>query len=106
VILKQLNELKYEHLRKWFEAVNKTVKLDCPTKDEIDALAEIKAARDILEHNAGVVNKIYLRKAGEKSRYGIGDHIEIEDVYHLESWMLIKKVVQDITSAAIVRLSK
>jgi hypothetical protein len=106
VILRQLNELRYKHLREWFVAVNKAVKLDCPTEDEIGALAEIKAARDILEHNAGVVNEIYLRKAGEKARYGIGDHIEIEDAYHLESWRLIKKVVQDVTIAAIGRLSK
>jgi hypothetical protein len=42
-------------------AINKAVKLDCPTEDEIDALAEIKAARDILEHNAGVVNEIFRR---------------------------------------------
>jgi hypothetical protein len=68
VIRKQLNELKYEQPREWFAAVNKAVKLDCPTENEIDALAEIKAARDILEHNAGVVNEIYRRKAGGKAR--------------------------------------
>jgi hypothetical protein len=105
VIRRQLNELRYEHLREWFAAVNKAIKLDCPTEEEIDALAEIKAARDILEHNAGVVNEIYRRKAGKKARYEVGDHIELEDAYHLESWRLIKKVVRDITSAAIGRLS-
>jgi hypothetical protein len=106
VILKQLNDLKYEQLRDWFAAVNRAVRLDCPTEDEIDALAEIKAARDILEHNAGVVNEIYRRKAGKRARYAVGDHIEIEDAYHLESWRLIKKVVRDLTSAAAGRLSK
>jgi len=106
VILRQLNELKYEHLREWFAAANKAVKLDCPAEEEIDALAEIKAARDILEHNAGVVNEIYLRKAGKRARYGVGDHIELEDAYHLESWTLLKKAVRDVTFAAIARLSK
>ncbi len=106
VLLKHLNELKYEQPREWFEAVNKAVKLDCPTEDEIDALAEIKAARDILEHNAGVVNEICRRKAGRRARYDVGDHVEIEDSYHLESWRLIKKVVRDLTSAAVARLSK
>ena len=48
-----MNELKYEPLREWFAAINRAVKLDCPTGYEIDALAEIKAARDLLEHNAG-----------------------------------------------------
>jgi hypothetical protein len=106
VILRQLNDLKYEHLREWFAAVNKAVKLDCPTGDEIDALAEIKATRDILEHNAGVVNEIYRRKAGKRARYEVGEHVELDDTYHLESWRLIKKVVRDVTSAAIGRLSK
>jgi hypothetical protein len=106
VILKQLNELKYEQLREWFAAINKAVKLDCPTEDEIDALAEIKAARDILEHNAGVVNEVYRRKAGRRARCEVGDQIEIDDAYDLESWRLIKKVVRDLPSAAVGRLSK
>ncbi len=106
VILKHLNELKYDQLREWFAVINKAVKLDCPTEDEIQALAEIKAARDILEHNAGVVNEIYRRKAGKMARYVVGDHVEIEDGYHLESWRLIKKVVRDLISAAVGRLSK
>ncbi len=106
VILKQLNELKYEQLREWFVAINKAVKLDCPSEDEIDALAEIKAARDVLEHNAGIVNETYRRKAGKRARYEIGDFVELEDAYYLESWRLIKKVVRDVTSAAVDRLSK
>jgi hypothetical protein len=106
VILRQLNELKYEHVREWFTAVNKAVKLDCPAEDEIDALAEIKAARDILEHNEGVVNEVYRRKAGKRARYEVGEHVELEDSYHLESWRLIKKVVREVTTAAIGRLSK
>jgi hypothetical protein len=106
MILKQLNELKYDTLREWFVAIEKAVNLGCPTPDEIDTLAEVKAARDILEHNAGVVNEIYRRKAARKARYAIGDHIEIDDTYHLESWRLIKKVVADITNAAISKLSR
>jgi hypothetical protein len=105
VIAKQLNELKYESVRGWFDALDKALKLDCPTDDEIDALAEVKAARDILEHNAGVVNDTYVRKAGKKARYAVGDHVEIDDAYHLESWRLIKKVVADVTAAAGARLA-
>ena len=106
VILKHLNDLKYEQLREWFVTINKAVRLDCPTEDETNALAEVKAARDILEHNAGVVNEIYRRKAGRRACYEVGDHVEIEDTYHLESWRVIKKVVGDLTSAALGRLSK
>ena len=79
VILRHLNELKYEHLREWFAAVNKAVELDCPAEDEIGALAEIKAARDILEHNVGVVNEIYCPKAGKRARYAVGERVELND---------------------------
>ncbi len=106
VIVKQLNDLKYENLREWFAAVNRAVKLDCPSDDEIDALAAVKAERDILEHNSGVVNEIYLRKAGKKARYAAGDQIEIDDTYHLNSWRLMKKVLSDLTAAATVRIAK
>ncbi len=105
VILKHLNELKYETLRAWFDALQRAVRLDCPSDDEIDTLAEIKAARDILEHNAGVVNETYLRKAGGKARYVVGDRLEVDDTYHLASWRLIKKVVGDVSSAAVARLA-
>jgi hypothetical protein len=47
-----------------------------------------------------------LRKAGKRARYPVGDHVELDDAYHLESWRLIKKVVRDVTSAAIGRLSE
>lgn len=104
VIAKRLNELKYESVREWFEALNRTVRLNCPSDDEMAALAEIKATRDILEHSAGVVNAVYLRKAGSKARYADGDAIEIDDTYHLESWRLIKKVVSDLAAAAAAKL--
>jgi hypothetical protein len=105
VILRQLNELKYDQLRAWFVVMNKTVKLDLPTEDEIDALAEVKATRDILEHNAGVVNETYRRKAGRKARYAIGDRVRIDDAYHLDSWRLIKKVMADVSTAAVAKLA-
>jgi len=105
VIAKQLNELKYESLRDWFGALDKALKLGCPTDDEIDALAEVKATRDILEHNAGVVNETYVRKAGKRARYAVGDRVEVAEAYHLESWRLIKKVVTDVAGAAAARLA-
>lgn len=105
VIAKQLNELKYESVRGWFDALDKALKLGCPTDDEIDALAEVKATRDILEHNAGVVNETYVRKAGERARYAVGDRVEIAEVYHLESWRLVKKVVADVAGAVVARLA-
>src|SRR5262245_5812311 len=60
VVDRELNELAYARLADWFEYFNKRAKLGRPTADEIVALAEIKASRDVLVHNRGVVNKVYL----------------------------------------------
>lgn len=106
VLSKQLNDVKYENVRGWFEALDFAVKLGCPTADEIDALAEVKATRDIVEHNDGVVNAVYLRKAGKLARHAVGDVIELDDDYHLASWRLVRKIAADITTAATDRLSK
>jgi hypothetical protein len=100
VLMKQLNEVKYENVREWFAALNRTVKLGCPTDDEADTFAEIKATRDVLEHNAGYANDTYLRKAGKKARFANGEFIELDDDYHLESWRLVRKVVSDLATAA------
>lgn len=105
VLGKQLNELKYEGPREWFAALTKAVRLDCPRDDEVDALAEIKATRDLFEHNAGVVNDVYLRKAGKKARYPLGDLAEVDGPYHLASWSLLKKLVDDLSGAAVARLA-
>lgn len=104
LLRKQLNELKYENPRAWFDALNKTIKLDCPTEDEIAQFVEVKATRDLLEHNANVVNEIYLHKAAKKARYGVGEPADIDDNYHLDSWRLLKKIAADISAAALARL--
>ena len=105
VLQKQLDELRYEKDRDWFDALNEAVKLSCPTDGEIDSLGEVKATRDLLEHCAGIANDIYVRKFGNKARFAAGDLIELDGNYHLASWQLVKKVVADLTATAIVKLT-
>ena len=64
VVDKELNELKYERLADWFAYLERLTNLGCPTADEIEKLAEIKASRDILVHNNGIANATYVSKAG------------------------------------------
>ena len=101
VVDKELNELKYKRVKDWFEYLESMVNLGCPPPDEIEKIAEIKASRDILAHNKGIANAIYVSKAGNHARYKDGEKLEIPEPYHRESWQLIKKVVQDVSAAAI-----
>jgi len=69
------------------------------TKDQIERLAEIKASRDILAHNRGIVNE----KPSGRARYEVGQRLEIPEPYLQESRTLIQNVVQDVSAAAIAK---
>ena len=101
VVDKELNELKYERLADWFAYLERLANLGCPTADEIEKLAEIKASRDILVHNSGIANATYASKAGTRARYRDGEKLEIPEQYHRASWETINKVVRDVSAAAI-----
>jgi hypothetical protein len=103
VVNRELNEVLYERPTGWFEYLNKLAKLGCPTADEIDRIAEAKASRDVLVHSQGTATKTYVEKAGKLARYKEGDRIDIPEVYHREVWELIRKVITDISNAAIAK---
>jgi hypothetical protein len=102
---KELNELKYQRMEKWFDFLRDLVKVRCPTDDEIGKLVELKATRDVLVHNSGTANKIYIAKAGKLARFSDGAQIEVSEQYHRESWELIKKVVGDLSNAVLAKAS-
>ncbi len=103
VIDGELNALKYERPTAWFRYLNDRVKLGCPTDEQIERLAKIKASRDILAHNRGVVNQTYLEKSGGRSRYKIGQRLEVPEPYLHDTWLLIQGVVEDLATAAMAK---
>lgn len=103
LVSRELNEIRYRNVRDWFTELEQMVKLGCPSGDEIERLAEIKASRDVLVHNRGLANVIYEEKAAGRKRYVAGEKLEIPETYHRESWELIRKVVADVSTAAIAK---
>jgi len=101
VVDRELNELKYERVAGWFAYLEQLTKLGCPTAAEVNRLAEIKASRDILAHNKGIANAIYVAKAGKLARCKEGEPLEIPEQYLRESWETIRKVVRDVSAAAV-----
>jgi hypothetical protein len=103
---KELNELKYAKVADWFSYIDKLIHIGCPTKDQIERFAEIKASRDILVHNSARVNSVYVVKAGKHARYGEGDRLDIPFKYFRLSWKLVKKMATDMSQSAAYRLEK
>jgi hypothetical protein len=104
VVNKELNEVLYERPTGWFAYLEEKAKLGCPTADEIERIAEAKASRDVLVHNRGIAGKLYESKAGTLARYKDGQRIDIPEYYHRETWELIRKVVADVSNAAIAKV--
>jgi hypothetical protein len=101
VVQKEMHGLAYQRVADWFEYLEKLAKLGCPTRDEIERLAEIKASRDVLVHNNGIANAIYIDKSMGRARFTPGERLELPEDYHRESWELIRKVIDDVSTAAI-----
>jgi hypothetical protein len=53
---------------------------------------EIKAARDLIIHNASIVNDVYLQKSGDKSRGNLGERLTIESDYFNHCIATLKRV--------------
>lgn len=100
VVDSELNEVKYKGVADWFKYLHELVHLTCPAKDQIERLVETKASRDILVHNNGITNDVYIKKAGNRARNKKGERLEISEGYLSESWDIIRKVVQDLSAAA------
>jgi hypothetical protein len=103
VVDRELYGLKYERPAAWFKYLDDRVGLGCPTVDQIEALAEIKAARDLISHNRGLVNRTYLDKAGPKSRFAADVLYDVDEPYLLASWTLIRDVVIAMETAALAK---
>lgn len=98
VIDRELNEVKYRKVAEWFEYLRKLVGVPGPSADQVAGLAEAKASRDILVHGKGIVNPVYLAKAGAKARHAVGDVLELPDPYVRTTFGLVETVVGDVAA--------
>ena len=101
VIEKVVRDLTYERPDRWFRYIDSRVALGCPTVDEQQKLAEMKAARDCLEHNGGVVNRDYVNKSGGAARYAEGERVQIDEPYLLRSFELLREMIETMTAALV-----
>ncbi|MCP9797435.1 hypothetical protein [Cyanobium sp. Lug-B] len=62
------------------------------------AWREIKATRDILVHNSGVINPVYLSKTDEAARGVVGECLVVDKVYFEKSATIMKSLVGQIVS--------
>ena len=105
VVERVVRELAYRRPAQWFRFLDNRVNLGCPDENQRGALCEMKATRDVLEHNRGRVGPDYLEKAGAFARYAVGDIVQIDEPYLMQCLALMRDVVETMADAAIRRSS-
>jgi hypothetical protein len=105
VVERVVRDLAYRRPDQWFRFIDNRVNLGCPDEAQRVALCEMKAARDVLEHNRGAVGQDYLEKVGAAARFAVGKTIEIDEPYLLDRFKLLRGVIEAMADAAIRRTS-
>jgi hypothetical protein len=100
LIERTVRDLAYERPEQWFRYIENRVSLGCPNPSEGARLYEMKAARDCLEHNRGLVNRDYLDKAGTAARHAEGGLVRIDEPYLMACFALLRGVVKAMAAAA------
>ncbi len=100
LIERTVRDLTYERPEKWFRYIDSRISLGCPDATQRARLYEMKAARDCLEHNRGVISRDYLNKSGTAARHAEGDLVQIDEPYLMECFTLLRDVTVAMAGAA------
>ena len=96
VVDKRLGEISYASPKDYLEYISKIIGVDTSDDFFFDYL-EIKATRDLIIHNSGVINETYLYKAGEKKRGEKGEKVKVDVEYFNHCIATLKKVASTIS---------
>jgi len=91
VIEGRLIEISYAAPKDYLEYLQKISGVDTSDSNFLDYL-EIKASRDLIVHNTGVINQTYISKAGVKKRGEIGERLNIDIEYFGNSMATLKRM--------------
>lgn len=95
IVDNQIHSVFYATPEEYFEYVEKvlSVIIDDAIKREY---IEIKASRDLLVHNAGIINAVYIRKAKNNARGKEGDALRLDSRYFDKATASVKKLIETI----------
>jgi hypothetical protein len=100
IIDRQIHSVFFAGPEKYFQYVENTLSIKIPESSK-ERYAEVKATRDLIVHNEGVINATYIRKAGKLARGKVGDTIPVDEMYFDPAIRTMKKLVNVIYSRSL-----
>jgi hypothetical protein len=95
IIEKQLSSVFYASPDKYFQYIEQVLSINIEQEIK-DTYIEVKATRDILIHNGGVVNALYLTKVGSRARASESKLIPIDASYVTKAIECMKRLTQEV----------
>lgn len=94
----ELVDIFYAGPKEATKRLQEITSIDIETFTELADIFELKAARDVLLHNKGIVNKVYLRKTGDKARAKEGEEITIDSEALLKSFGVMYSFIKNVSN--------
>ena len=88
---------------KWFNYLKKNLGAQFLVQDE-SSFIEMKARRDVLEHNNGIVEVTYREKAKAAAKFDLGSLVKLTEQDIDEAHHLIQRLITDAGVSVIARL--
>lgn len=92
LIKQQLTALFYASPALQFEYIKKVLEVELKENIQNEWI-ELKATRDLIVHNYGVVNEVYIRKCGSYSRGELGEKIVVDRLYFENAVAKMKSII-------------
>jgi hypothetical protein len=91
IIEEHLSGVMYAQPKAYIEYVKKVIGIEADDK-AFHAFLEIKATRDLLVHNGGTVNSVYLAKAGKMARGELDQKLRVDRKYFEKCLAVLKRI--------------
>ena len=97
-----ISDKMYGRPEKWFAYLKKNLGVQFAVQDELD-FVEMKARRDVLEHNNGIIEAVYSQKAKNASKYVMGVQVQITDQDIDDAYQLVKRLIREASEVVIAK---
>ena len=100
LIQKQLLSVFYGSPERYFDYVESVLSIKIE-KELRTSFTEIKASRDIIVHNSGIANAVYVSKAGKEARGRAGERLKADAAYFKRAIHTMKKLTHSVYSKTL-----
>jgi hypothetical protein len=87
---------------RWFNYLRKLFAVQVDAANEL-SFVEMKARRDVLEHNDGIVEATYREKAKGAVKYNVGDRVQLSDQDVNDAFQRTGNLIRQVADSAVAK---